>query len=796
MQVHLPIASILLTTLLLQAQEPQKVPRPVPFVDPDLKTEVARPVHKPVVPVPAIQSASSVQSPPKTAPRPQREGMRDFVASPARGTVHYDMPQAGVLWAVGDTWKARFDQAGATYVPFLGSSAPQNYPLALALDSVRLGAERLPLLPGTVAKSGDRVTIERGSTQETYALDPNGIEQSFTFTTLPARDEIVVRLNVTSELAPQAGSGELRFGNELGGVVYGEAIAFDAAGSRSTVATVHAGGAIELRVPRDFVRDARLPLTIDPRITTFVVRTPTPPFDLWTKADVAYGRASTTTAAEMLVVYERAYSATDHDVYAQLHDSGGTLVTGSGSYLDSTSEYWTEPRVAFKLLGRRFLTVAERRVTFNSAGEIYGRLRTDAAIPSLGAPFLISGSEAGSKRGAVVGGDPNPAAPTYFLVAWERRYSTTDYDIHARLVTETNSTSGGVILVENSGSLDFDPQISRSNGSLGGFTNQDWILVWNQRAAPTDHDIYGARIHWDGTTTQAAFPIELSVLDETRPAVSTITDASTGGHHWLVAYERQVTSTEVDLFGRLFLAGVDKSGGVNLSALEGSPSGRPQRRPQLDSDGCRFAVTYEELYGGSDWDTYCSTFHIDGSQLAVSEARAIVANGNDPENLPRIASEWSSNWPIGGEPVGRMRYAIVYESLNAIGGVIYEGRRAAGGFTSVALGCGGLGSLGHSAQPPGLGAPLAVTMTTTSTTRALVVGLPLATPVSICPPAACRLGIDLTGVVVVPSNQVTLIIPTSPGLLGGTVGFQGADIAPTGCSFGLRVSDLLRVTIQ
>ncbi len=60
----------------------------------------------------------------------------------------------------GRTYKARFDEAGATYIPSLGSQAPHNYPLEVELASVTVGG--IEIARGGRVHQGEDVTIEHG----------------------------------------------------------------------------------------------------------------------------------------------------------------------------------------------------------------------------------------------------------------------------------------------------------------------------------------------------------------------------------------------------------------------------------------------------------------------------------------------------------------------------------------------------------------------------------------------------------------------------------------------------------
>src|SRR5204862_6794740 len=120
-------------------------------------------------------------------------------------------------------------------------------------------------------RDGDRVTYERGLFTEAYDLTPSSIEQSFTFASVPARGEIVVRIATETELDGRETAGGLELANELGSVRYGRATAVDAAGSSVSLSTALTPNGIEIRVPEEFVASARFPLTIDPVISSFVI---------------------------------------------------------------------------------------------------------------------------------------------------------------------------------------------------------------------------------------------------------------------------------------------------------------------------------------------------------------------------------------------------------------------------------------------------------------------------------------------------------------------------------------------
>src|SRR5262249_46073220 len=153
----------------------------------------------------------------------------------------------------------------------------------------------------------ERVTFDRGSVVEAYDLAPDSIEQSFVIPGLPGAGELVLRIAVEGDLSAAETAQGLEFGGERGAIGYGRATVVDARGRRSAPPTTLAAGGIEIRVPADFLARAAFPVTVDPVISTFATDA-SAGNDL--NADVAYDA----TTDRFVTVYERAFSAIDHDV--------------------------------------------------------------------------------------------------------------------------------------------------------------------------------------------------------------------------------------------------------------------------------------------------------------------------------------------------------------------------------------------------------------------------------------------------------------------------------------------------
>ncbi|MCP3914451.1 MAG: hypothetical protein GY711_02715 [bacterium] len=550
--------------------------------------------------------------------------------------VHFDAPGDGSLWCAGRTYKARFDDRGATYVPFLGSEAAHNYPLTLRLGGIDLAGEPLFFDDAEAVRRGSVVAFARGSVIEEYRVEPTSIEQRFVFMSLPRTGELTLRIDVETELGFLETAEGFAFEGAAGGVRYGRAFALDAGGERLSIDTVWRGGSIEIQVPAAFLEQATWPVTIDPVITTFAVDTST---FLDILPDVAYDMTNDV----FYIVWERIFSATDHDIYGRTFTSAGVAVALGGDYIDITGDDWREPKVANNQIADQFLVVA----TEGPAGSrvISGRTR-DAGTITQGSQFQISGSASGEKVHPDVGGDPSPFGPTYYCVTWERVFNSgVDHDVHARLV-RSNSTLFGAstILIDNSGgTFDINPSVSKSNGPPPS-TWQNWNIVW-QRLDTTNgvFNILGAQLNWDATTLRSTFPIETSTFfNDVFPKVSSPADAADGPRQYLVVYERDdgPPNFSKDIYVSALVEDtlVDRE---NLSGLEGTGAAVDQFSPSVDSDGLEYAIVYAETFNPTDHDVYAATIYVCDHDLILLEGHQNLAFSATIEGMPEIASIYS-----------------------------------------------------------------------------------------------------------------------------------------------------------
>lgn len=583
----------------------------------------------------------------------------------------------GSCWVRGASYKASFGPEGAVFIPFLGSAAPQNYPVRMSLAHVTVGGTPLDFEPAVDAtRNGSTIALDRGALLERYETGLESIEQTFVFEELPQRGEIVLRIAVESELAGREDPGALVFENALGGVRYGRATALDARGQSTPASTTWTGSGIEIRVPADFVASAHLPLVIDPWVQGFSIT--------WGSLDESLPDvAFDATTGRWIVVYEEVFSASDHDVIRLLYSYDGTGVLFS-AYVDaSPTEYWANPAVANNHGTSGFLVVAE--VGNPSAGQrvIRGRI-VAASTGTLGANLLISDALSGEKVNPDVGGDSYPSPDPNFsgyLVVWQRNRLSTDLDIHGRYVSASGGLNAAFAINATLGTQDQRPSISKVARPITMSSDTRWVIAWERFifATPPRWDIHGAIVSYPDTISTPSFAIDTSTLSNDRyPDVSSPRSDGLGNVVYLVANQRD-SGAEHDIIARL-MTNSASTDVVNLTALEDAAGAGnlllDQAQPSTDLVSSGWVVASSEMVSGSatTYDLRMSTLSVVNDQLLLGESRLSigpVSSSSTPDGSVSVAA----TWPGLGDP---RRCLMVYHdatggaALGNIGGLLYD----------------------------------------------------------------------------------------------------------------------------
>jgi hypothetical protein len=674
--------------------------------------------------------------------------------------VLFDTFAAGRGHALGHTYKAVFGPEGFAYVPFLGSTAPRNFPLRFTPRSLRIGGEAIAFDAAVGAeRTGTRVTFARGPLREVYDLSPTAVEQTFVVDAAGPGD-VDLELDVTGELVDDPLCAGLLFANELGGVEYGAAWLVTAAGKRP-IETTFADGRLRLHVPAA-LRDGGA-VVIDPILATRAPASTT--FDSLVP-DTAYDA----TTDRWLVTWAHAFSASDHDVLAELRTGSGERIAGTIMTIDVTPVLWSAPRVANLARFDRFLVAAER-TDLRPGGtryQVWGRTVDASGATEPSAEFAISPPDPNTNQWRVdVGGDSGTGSD--WLVVWQRAG-----DVLARLVSAAGAPHANVIAIESASLPAEWPQVSQSNGN-GRTSMPRWCIVYQWQAAAGNRDVRAAMVDLGGTLLTSA-ALAGAAADDRSPYVSSpLVDGRTEPAFG-VSYERHGAGRQMHcLVVGPWLQTVVPA--VDLSARYGY-TGFACR---VESDGCRIAASC--LQG--TWQGI-GTLAVVGADLVEHEVPQWVAD----VAAPQLASKRS-----GGGPTAD--YLLVYEASNLvpkrIGATWYRGHATSGGFATRATGCGpGLVAEGV----PALGRTVRFTLGGVGNEPGFVVmALPGAGSIW-C--GACRLGLDLAAVLQqTPSRSLAFVVPADVRLVGLRVAVQAVAFGSGPCAPGsLRLSDTIDVAIQ
>jgi hypothetical protein len=121
---------------------------------------------------------------------------------------------------------------------------------------------------------------------------------------------------------------------------------------------------------------------------------------------------------------------------------------------------------------------------------------------------------------AVTNGSSNEVLPdvawngTNFLVAFQYEFSSSDNDVHARLVNSSAVPVASEQIISGGLALEQNPTVS-SNGS-------DYLVVWEdtRNNSTSGRDLYGARVGPFGNVTAGGIPISTAPNDQSEPTVA------------------------------------------------------------------------------------------------------------------------------------------------------------------------------------------------------------------------------------------------------------------------------------
>ncbi|MBK8100254.1 MAG: hypothetical protein IPK26_24390 [Planctomycetes bacterium] len=733
---------------------------------------------RPLLPLLAAALPALTQDPVRQFPTPSAI-QANAQAADAAADLHFDVAADDTVGVAARSWKAAVHRRGWTFAARPEAGHP-DAPVAFGLETAVVGGKALTTSALHVSRTGNRITVTRDGFAERFDASPTGIEHSFWFPTLPQRGELQLRLRVTSALRGEDDGDGIDFVGP-GGIHYGEAIAIDAHGERTAAPTSWQDGQIVLTVPAAFVERCALPLLIDPLVAPI---TPiTSPYPL-TEPDASWDEGAST----WLLVWERAFSATDSDLFARRFDAAMQPL-GTAFALDLSVDSWQRPRVADHGPAGTFLVVAQTSADTAPPFWVAGRtVAASTGVPA--APFIIekagvSGHATGDKLWPDVGGDVGGVGQGWFTVVWARKYAVLDHDIHMKQVGPDGSLrTVSPVHVDNGIEDDRQPSISRSSGPAPR-SEQRLAIAFARTPRVGGAALRGAFSTWDGQIVgiggASSFPIAgaLGFSGHGLPTVSTAAVVA-GSRQWLFC------STPADT---VWCHLVDANGNVvfanSLPAMQGQAGMPSALGAVVETDGCRFVVAWTQAASVQALLTRAALIGSSATGLRVDEG---------PFNLGATDVTWQSAVAsrYAGSGVPSTRHLLARSSTQpgpAIEAWGYDGI-APGGVTMRAAGCGGLTTV--VTGRPVLGETITFTLTDANGPAGFLVG-PAIPALPFGPCLQCTIAV--VGETVFGAT-LPIPVPCNPTLVGGTISFQGFALQGGTCLGSIRAGDAYDVDIQ
>ncbi|MEM1450148.1 MAG: hypothetical protein AAGI22_13615 [Planctomycetota bacterium] len=547
----------------------------------------------------------------------------------------------------GETWvrnrhtRICFEDGACVVHPVFGPDAAREWPVRFELGSVRRGTTEIDVAPlGSSTVEEGRVVQPRGGLTGVYHLRLDEIEQTFVFDDLPGDGDLVLTIDVETDLSAIEGQ-EITFQHDhLGGVTYGRAFAVDGAGRRTEIERAFDGSSIRLVVPEAFLATATLPLTVDPPISTFLSG---PITGDATSPDITYSGL----AERYFVCWEEITSSLNSDVYLTSFSRAGN--GGTVRAIEMGSLVWQAPRLAYIPGGNRLLVVAQVRGPVEPTDKtIRGQLADSVTGVTLGSSFLISNSDASPRFDPDVGGT-NRTAPTsnHFLVVWSRTGSTGTVNLVGRVIDWTGAPVTGVQTISSAFGVEaVQAAVSESHGDSTLFGDL-WTVAWiRDDDGDGRGEVWARRIAWNGNLGLGAGNFVVDTWDDcSHPSVTSRLDEPVfGDRPSIVAYERRNDFAGVlnsNIYAAVVIDGVAyTSSPISTVRQDLLAPLFDQMAPSIATDGSGFLLTY--VNDGLTRDTFMLSGHVartaTGAFVALAERGSRVSSPGGQDVQCRVAT--------------------------------------------------------------------------------------------------------------------------------------------------------------
>lgn len=425
-----------------------------------------------------------------------------------------DDPDYG-WWAGAGNYKVSFHDGFAFY-PRLGDGFHTNLPLRWQTVSVSVGGQ---VLAGSTAPmhrhSEWRFEYVQPGCRETYDVRADGVEQSFVCAQKLGHGDLVVRGRITTALsAPAVGAAHqaIDFEDAAGTPIvrYGHAFARDAAGNSAPATTAWDGDTITLSVASAWLEQAVYPVTLDPLTSSLVLHASSLGAVVSTDIGTEFESSTRTT----VYAIERAFSATDHDVYAYRSegDFGGRALLFSDLSVNNSDRHVA---VAFSGGADRWL-IAFERLPIGGRSEVWIYYHDKlSSVANSGLQVRTLSSPTDNFVDPDLGGANSHSPSTRCLLVAQHRMSAIDYiescgiDAQARQLVSNTILWGGPTTAQAS------PAVTQV-----ALESEGWMLAWQQRFGNGVQQVYGAVTNTDGTIAQSGPLVHLLGRHVTRPCVA------------------------------------------------------------------------------------------------------------------------------------------------------------------------------------------------------------------------------------------------------------------------------------
>lgn len=218
---------------------------------------------------------------------------------------------------------------------------------------------------------------------------------------------------------------------------------------------------------------------------------------------------------------------------------------------------------------------------------------------------------------------------SFYLVVWQRQYSSVDYDIHAQRISTAGLPVGGLIFIENA------PDTYAVYPTVAGVVSTRSFLVAWQEKTTGSYNIMSRAVHSLDGSQSSIFGLATSSSDELEPDAGG--ERTTEDDDVLVVWERQnagIFSAQVSVpsSGNPFI--------VNQTTIASDSRAYSAAISKSGGSSGRLLVTYNVLYAPGDVDVYVALLDRNGVLLDGPQGLATSLSDESEPDVDGDGSVW------------------------------------------------------------------------------------------------------------------------------------------------------------